>query len=146
MSDGAGANTRYIRVVSNNDPDSYLILANLSFVKDDSIVGSNTIPSGTSWVTLDGDILVNHVISNNDNNDEFSVEVLQELGNVVINTTSHGYSGGEEVYLEFVSGDSINISNGLYTVTGIANANTLYVTSYTIRSNTSGNVYTGIAS
>jgi len=146
LSDGAGANTRYIRVVSNNDPDSYLILANLSFVKDDSIVGSNTIPSGTSWVTLDGDILVNHVISNNDNNDEFSVEVLQELGNVVINTTSHGYSGGEEVYLEFVSGDSINISNGLYTVTGIANANTLYVTSYTIRSNTSGNVYTGIAS
>jgi hypothetical protein len=146
LSDGAGANTRYVRVVSNNDPDSYLILANLSFVKDDSIVGSNTIPAGTDWVTFDGDVLVNHVISNNDNNDEFSVEVLQELGNVVINTTSHGYSGGEEVYLEFVSGDSINISNGLYTVTGIANANTLYVTSYTIRSNTSGNVYTGIAS
>ena len=144
LSDGAGANTRYIRVVSNDNPDSHMILANLTWVGDDSIVGSNITPT-PSWVIFDGDVLVNRLISHTDNNDSYSIDVLEDLGNVVINTSGHSLSENDTVYLEFVSGDSINISNGIYTVTGI-NANSFYVTSYTIRSNTSGNVYTGITS
>jgi hypothetical protein len=68
------------------------------------------------------------------------------LGNVVINTTGHGYSGGEEIYLEFVSGDTINISNGIFVVSGIANSDTLFIEHSNNTVNTSGNVYTGIAS
>lgn len=65
------------------------------------------------------------------------------LGNVVINTSNNGLSVNDTVYLEFVSGDTINITNGEFIVT---TANTDYFsvnhTSNTV--NTSGNVYTGL--
>lgn len=65
------------------------------------------------------------------------------LGNVIINTTNHGLVSNDIVYLEFVSGDTENVTNGIFTV---VNANTDYFdiihSANTI--NTSGNVYTGI--
>jgi hypothetical protein len=64
------------------------------------------------------------------------------LGNIRIFKTSHGLVSGNNVYLEFQSGNTINIMNGIFTVT-TSNANTFFVVqSNTV--NTSGNVYYGI--
>lgn len=68
--------------------------------------------------------------------------------NVRISKTNHGVSNGDIVYLEFQTGDTINIANGIF-VASIANANVFVVTqtANTLVSNlanTSGNVYCGI--
>lgn len=64
------------------------------------------------------------------------------LGNIRITRTSHGLVNGNTVYLEFQSGNTINIMNGIFTVM-TSNANTFFVLqSNTV--NTSGNVYYGI--
>lgn len=64
------------------------------------------------------------------------------LGNVIINKNYHGQNTNSNVYIEFISGDTINISNGLFVVT-TANANTFYIT-HPNTTNTSGNVYLGL--
>lgn len=68
--------------------------------------------------------------------------------NVRISKTNHGLSNGDIVYLEFQTGDTINIANGIF-VTSIANANVFIVTQtantlVSSLANTSGNVYCGI--
>lgn len=65
------------------------------------------------------------------------------LGNVVINTSNNGLSVNDVVYLEFVSGDTINITNGEFIVT-TANTDYFSVDHPSNTVNTSGNVYTGI--
>lgn len=62
-------------------------------------------------------------------------------GNIRITRTSHGLVNGNTVYLEFQSGNTINIMNGIFTVM-TSNANTFFILqSNTV--NTSGNVYYG---
>lgn len=64
------------------------------------------------------------------------------IGNIRIFKTAHGLLSGSNVYLEFQTGNTINISNGVFTVV-TSNANTFFVLqSNTV--NTSGNVYYGI--
>lgn len=65
------------------------------------------------------------------------------FGNVVmVNINSHSYSTGNTVYVQFNSGDTANISNGIYTVT-VNNANSFNVITKKT-SNTSGNAYSGL--
>lgn len=64
------------------------------------------------------------------------------LGNISITYTSHGLDQNDNVYLEFVSGDTINISNGLFVVqTGNAN---VFSVLHSNTTNSSGNVYIGL--
>ena len=64
------------------------------------------------------------------------------LGNIRIDRTTHGLVNGNTVYLEFQTGNTINITNGIFKV-ATSNANTFFVIqSNTV--NTSGNVYYGI--
>jgi hypothetical protein len=63
------------------------------------------------------------------------------LGNIRIFRTSHGLGTGNTVYLEFQSGNTINIMNGIFTV-ATSNANTFFVLQANTV-NTSGNVYYG---
>jgi len=64
------------------------------------------------------------------------------LSNIRITKTAHGLKSGNTVYLEFQTGNTINIMNGVFTVS-TSNANTFFVLqSNTV--NTSGNVYYGI--
>lgn len=53
--------------------------------------------------------------------------VSVNVTNVIINITGHGLSQNDAIYLEFTSGDTANITNGYYVVTGTANANTFFV-------------------
>jgi hypothetical protein len=63
-------------------------------------------------------------------------------GNIRIFRTAHGLESGNNVYLEFQSGNTINIMNGIFTVS-TSNTNTFFVgQANTV--NTSGNVYYGI--
>jgi hypothetical protein len=64
------------------------------------------------------------------------------LGNIRIFKTAHGLETGNNVYLEFQSGNTINIMNGIFTV-ATSNANTFFVVQANTV-NTSGNVYYGI--
>ena len=64
------------------------------------------------------------------------------LGNIMVNLTSHGVEQNNTVYLEFVTGDTINISNGIFIVT-TANAN-YFTANATNTTNSSGNVYVGV--
>lgn len=64
------------------------------------------------------------------------------LGNIMVNLTSHGTNTTNTVYLEFVTGDTINISNGIFIVT-TANAN-YFTANTTNTTNSSGNVYVGV--
>jgi hypothetical protein len=66
------------------------------------------------------------------------------LGNIRIFKTSHGLGTGNTVYLEFQSGNTINIMNGIFTV-ATSNANTFFVLQANTV-NTSGNVHYGIMS
>lgn len=61
--------------------------------------------------------------------------------NVRIIRTNHGVSNGTNVYLEFQTADTINISNGIFKVS-LVNAN-VFVVSQSAPANTSGNVYYG---
>lgn len=63
-------------------------------------------------------------------------------GNIRIFRTYHGLESGNNVYLEFQSGNTINIMNGIFTV-ATSNANTFFVMQANTV-NTSGNVYYGI--
>jgi hypothetical protein len=63
------------------------------------------------------------------------------LGNIRIHKTDHGLENGNTVYLEFQSGNTINIMNGIFTV-ATSNANTFFVLQANTV-NTSGNVYYG---
>jgi hypothetical protein len=63
-------------------------------------------------------------------------------GNIRIFRTYHGLESGNNVYLEFQSGNTINIMNGIFTV-ATSNANTFFVVQANTV-NTSGNVYYGI--
>lgn len=68
--------------------------------------------------------------------------------NIRITKIDHAISNGDIIYLEFQTGDTINISNGIFAAS-IANANVFIVTqtANTLvagQSNTSGNVYYGI--
>ncbi len=63
-------------------------------------------------------------------------------GNIRIFKTAHGLETGNNVYLEFQSGNTINIMNGIFTV-ATSNANTFFVVQANTV-NTSGNVYYGI--
>ena len=67
---------------------------------------------------------------------------MANLGNVIVNTNEHGLITNDTVYLEFVTGDTINISNGLFIV-NTSNANTFFVT-HPNTENTSGYAYAGI--
>lgn len=69
-------------------------------------------------------------------------EYVANLGNIRILRTDHGLLSGNTVYLEFQSGNTINISNGIFTV-ATSNANTFFVIQANTV-NTSGNVYYGI--
>jgi hypothetical protein len=63
------------------------------------------------------------------------------LGNIRILKNGHGLVNGNTVYLEFQSGDTINIMNGIFIVS-TSNTDTFFVEqSNTV--NTSGNVYYG---
>lgn len=69
-------------------------------------------------------------------------EYAANLGNIRISRTYHGLETGNTVYLEFQTGNTINIVNGIFTV-ATSNANTFFVLQpNTI--NTSGDVYYGI--
>ena len=70
------------------------------------------------------------------------VNVTANLSNVKISRTNHGVSNGTMVYLEYQSGDTINIGNGIFKAS-IVNANTFIVTQANAV-NVSGNVYYGI--
>ena len=50
-----------------------------------------------------------------------------DVSNVSVNVTSHGLNQNDIVYLVFTTGDTANITNGYYIVTGTANANTFFV-------------------
>lgn len=63
-------------------------------------------------------------------------------GNIRITKTNHGIKSGNNVYLEFQSGNTINIMNGIFSVK-TSNANTFFVLQANTV-NTSGNVYYGI--
>ena len=82
--------------------------------------------------------VANVVSVNTDSNTVYS--------NVRVIKTDHGISNGDIVYLEFQTGDTINIANGIFAAS-IANANVFIVQQidYTLegQSNTSGNVYYG---
>lgn len=65
------------------------------------------------------------------------------LGNIRIFSTAHGLTQNDTIYLEFQSGDTINISNGIFVVS-TSNANTFFVYQDQANGvNTSGNVYYG---
>ena len=68
--------------------------------------------------------------------------------NIRMYSIDHGIANGNVIYLEFQSGDTINIANGIFAAS-IANANVFIVTQtantlVASQSNTSGNVYYGI--
>lgn len=63
-------------------------------------------------------------------------------GNIRITKTAHGITSNNTVYLEFQSGNTINIMNGIFSV-ATSNANTFFVVQANTV-NTSGNVYYGI--
>jgi hypothetical protein len=67
---------------------------------------------------------------------------MANLGNVVVNTNGHGLVANDSIYLEFISGDTINISNGLFIVR-TSNANSFFIPHPNTK-NTSGSVYAGI--
>ena len=67
---------------------------------------------------------------------------VANLGNIRITKTNHGVGTGNTVYLEFQSGNTINIMNGVFSVK-TSNANTFFVLQANTV-NTSGNVYYGI--
>jgi hypothetical protein len=67
---------------------------------------------------------------------------VANLGNIRITKTYHGVGTGNTVYLEFQSGNTINIMNGAFSVK-TSNANTFFVLQANTV-NTSGNVYYGI--
>jgi hypothetical protein len=62
--------------------------------------------------------------------------------NVSVFVTSHGLSANANVYLEFLTGDTSNITNGLFMIRS-SNTNYFYV-GHANNSNTSGNVMAGI--
>jgi hypothetical protein len=72
----------------------------------------------------------------------FSGTYSANSGNINVTRTSHGIEPGDIIYLEFVTGDTINISNGLFSVIS-GNANTFYIT-HGNTTNSSGNVYLGL--
>lgn len=89
-----------------------------------------------------------HLASYMSNVVNINVSANSISSNIRMYKTNHGLANGDTIYLEFQSGDTINISNGIF-VTSIANANVFIVnqTANTLisgQSNTSGNVYYGI--
>ena len=65
------------------------------------------------------------------------------LSNVQVNAgRPHGFIQNDTVYLEFISGDTINISNGIFVVS-TSNANTFFIT-HPNSACTSGIVHTGL--
>lgn len=67
---------------------------------------------------------------------------VANLGNIRITKTGHGLVTNNTVYLEFQSGNTINIMNGVFSVV-TANANTFFVRQANTV-NTSGSVYYGV--
>jgi hypothetical protein len=65
------------------------------------------------------------------------------LGNIVINTANNNLSVNDTIYLEFVSGDTINITNGIFIV-DTANTDYFSITHPANTTNSSGNVYAGL--
>jgi hypothetical protein len=72
----------------------------------------------------------------------YNARYVANLGNIRISKTNHGITSNDEVYLEFQSGNTINIANGIFSVI-TSNANTFFVLQANTV-NTSGNVYYGI--
>ena len=62
---------------------------------------------------------------------------------VMINVNSHGFLSGNTAYLQFNSGNTAAISNGIFTVTLVNSANSFNIV-HKNSANTSGNVYSGI--
>lgn len=94
---------------------------------------SNTVTvtkSNTSNITNSGGVFIQPT-----NPGTLSINV----SNVIVNIKSHGLSQNDAVYLTFTSGDTANITNGYYIVTGTANANTFFI-EQSNTSNSSGNV------
>jgi len=66
---------------------------------------------------------------------------VSELNDIVVFKDDHGLSPNDSVYLEFISGDTINISNGLYSIVSSNTTEFLVYNSNT--STSSGNVIIG---
>jgi hypothetical protein len=64
------------------------------------------------------------------------------INDIQIVKTDHGLNANDSVYLEFISGDTINISNGLYTV--VSGNSTEFFVNNANTSNSTGNVILGI--
>lgn len=73
---------------------------------------------------------------------KYSSAISGNNSNVTITYTTHGLSNGNTVYLEFQTGDTINISNGIYTVTKL-NTNSFRITQSNAVTS-SGNVFFGV--
>jgi hypothetical protein len=66
------------------------------------------------------------------------------LNNVQVNAhQAHGLTRNNTIYLEFTTGDTINITDGIFVVS-TSNANTFFVT-HPNSAHTSGNVYVGLS-
>ena len=70
-------------------------------------------------------------------------DYVANLNNVQVNAgRTHGLIHNDKIYLEFISGDTINISNGIFVVS-TSNANTFFIT-HPNSACTSGIVHTGL--
>ena len=55
--------------------------------------------------------------------------VIVRTNNSIVTATDHGFSTGDHAYLLITGGDSANVTNGYYSITDVADANTFNISS-----------------
>lgn len=128
---------------------SYVIRSRLSIEKYRSVMKNLTHPAGTK---LWGEYLHEAVVEDDyeDVNEAspwntIGFKTYVKTGNTInVAYTTNPFKVGDQVTLEFTSGNFSNVSNGIYTITGRGNNHILAVS--TVTGNTSGNVEIGMYS
>jgi hypothetical protein len=130
-------------------PFSYVVRAPIGLNDYRATLLNLLHPAGTK---LFGEYLFDEYSYQNDTLQEFtSIEsntiifkcgiYASNLGNMSVTIVSHGYTTNDMIYLELVSGDTINVTNGIYTVINAANANTVFINHSANTINTNGKAY-----
>lgn len=135
---GASQNTFNVTTANSVVIGGSLMLKTANLIMNVASHGFSTNDSVYIWWTsgdtanLDNGYHTVSVLSNN----EFSIThdtipstngnmtVYRNFMNVTINRTGHGFTAGQNVAVQFETGNLANISNGVYLVNSVANTNT----------------------
>jgi hypothetical protein len=127
---------------------SYVVRVSKSYDDYVNSVKQLLHPSGmkifNQYMSLDQ----NTVIYNQATVDRSNVSVQKlatykaNLGNVVITLSSHGYSQNDNVYVEFITGDTANVNSGIFMINSVYNGSTFNI-AHANTSNTNGSAYVG---